>query len=400
MSLNRKTVIPAMLTCLLGGCDGTEFTANVGQVQESEPEPTETLEPRETPEAFTPPEEQTIVLDDPESRRRIETFKSKQNSQTEAIDYLFVLDNSPSMTSDLQQLQLGFRSIQRATFPKGSKLAVTYTQPADPKNPTTVFPYGDRAQQPTKAYNAEPGFLNLVDKRRIAAYRNTNGANGSKFRKKGCDQWFEPNARNSDGQSCFNAHTQISEKGGLCEAGMVALDQLLKAKRRRPLFRDGAALHVIFITDTEDPGCPKKEPYLPLGKARPSTNELIRALKSNSKLTSVTFHGAVPKSKCSPRSEGSPFNFGRPYAAAIRATKGIHVDMCTKVDYSAMIENVITRSTGDTSAKFRLSKAISQIEYVEVDGKEYRDFTVQGGFIEIRGLSEDRSHDVKVAYVY
>ena len=394
MGLNIKSVISVLLISLLGGCDSTDFAGTVAQTQIPEPA-IPPLEPINEPDAGA-----IDIQEDLGRRIRLETFELKQGDQTQTIDYLFVLDNSPSMVSDLNRLRQGFRSIREATFPKGSKLAVTYTQPADPDNPVTVFPYGSsKRQQPTKAYNAEPGFLGLVDKKRIATYRNTTGANRSNFSRKGCDKWFEPSAKNADGESCFDAHIQISEKGGLCEAGMVALDQLLKAKKGQPLFRSGTSLQVIFITDTEDPGCPKRAPYLGLDKARPSTAALVRAFKANSKLESLTFHGAVPKSKCPPHSESSPFNFGKPYAAAIRSTKGIHVDMCTTIDYSQMIENIIISSKDKpASTTFQLSKEVVQVDYVLVDGQKYQDFTVRGNSIEIRNLNQEQSYEIKVAY--
>src|SRR5690606_3610448 len=102
---------------------------------------------------------------------------------------------------------------------------VMYTQPADPAD---LNRHATGVQQSDDAYAAEPGFVDFVSKMRIDDYKNTKGSKDDKFTMPGCDSWFKPDDKDAAGNSCFDAHSQISEAGGPCEAGIVALTQLLK----------------------------------------------------------------------------------------------------------------------------------------------------------------------------
>ena len=89
----------------------------------------------------------------------------------------------------------------------------------------------------------------------IARFRKHAPEIGSTFRFAGCeDAWFEPWEENAQGVPCLVAHTQISRTPIRVEAGLSALQQFLQKQAGTSTFREGAAVHVIFVSDTHSPG--------------------------------------------------------------------------------------------------------------------------------------------------
>src|SRR6185503_2156685 len=68
----------------------------------------------------------------------------------------------------------------------------------------------------------------------------------------GCGAWFSPGEVDPDGVPCLVAHTEVPGLLVHVEAGLTVLSQLLDGKK--PLFREGAHAHVVFVSDTHDPG--------------------------------------------------------------------------------------------------------------------------------------------------
>ncbi|MGE4132362.1 MAG: hypothetical protein AB7F86_12040 [Bdellovibrionales bacterium] len=172
-------------------------------------------------------------------------------------DFLFVVDESSSMGSILADVTAGFAALSSASYPTDTKIAVTNTAPAqylDSANhlidPTMAFVTGKKVEQ-------QPGFLKLVSKSSIDSFVAANASFASKFQKSGCDlAWFSPGAVNANGDSCLVAHSQIALISTGVEAGVTALNQLVRynSLAAQRTFRSGSLVNVIFISDTHDSG--------------------------------------------------------------------------------------------------------------------------------------------------
>jgi hypothetical protein len=206
-------------------------------------------------------------------------FSSRPYSDTfnyffnvEAVDILFVMDDSVSMNSLLSNVVNGFKSLAEADFPNNTKMAVTYMSPAKyfDGQPDFQTPWNIWAEK-------TPGFMQLVNKKSIEtfmSFENPNFPEGSSsrqvflegknnFKIEGCDdEWFAPGQKNqpSDGKIpslCLEGAIQAPYFGTQVEAGTVSLMNLLtnfSLNIQRPLFREGSSVNVIFISDTHDPG--------------------------------------------------------------------------------------------------------------------------------------------------
>lgn len=204
------------------------------------------------------------------SRPYLDTFNYFFN--VEAVDILFVMDDSVSMNSLLSNVISGFKSLSRSDFPDNTKMAVTYMSPPKYFNGRPDF------QTPWNIWaDKTPGFMQLVNKASIEAflsYDNPSFPDGSSdrqvflqgknnFKIEGCDEgWFAPDEKNqpSDGKNpslCLEGAIQAPYFGTQVEAGTVSLMNLVShfsSNFKKPLFREGSSVNVIFISDTHDPG--------------------------------------------------------------------------------------------------------------------------------------------------
>ncbi len=284
---------------------------------------------------------------------------------TPAVDYLFVIDDSVSMKAILGRFRRGMRHLGRpGVFPSRSRLAVLNTTPADPTDPTRAHPM---VRQNTEA-DLLPGFQHLVDAEGIAMYvADAPEKMQKRFSMPGCDAWFGPNDRNADQVSCLRAHSQLGLVPGRAEAGLVALAQWMEAMEAadQPQFRAGAAVNVIFVSDTHDPGLHASLLDQPLGQdllsLQPSVEDLLDRL--NVPVASFRLHAIAPESECGEKWTDPS------YHRAAKASGGVTADVCTLRDYRPVIEQIVHTGARTDQSVVRLGRLPSEIESVELNHK-------------------------------
>jgi len=300
--------------------------------------------------------------EDPVQGVRVEEFRFGRTEQTPVADFLFIVDNSSSMENVIDRVRRGFETLAKDNpFPAKSRIAVMSTLPAkefDRRRP-------HRAVRSSSMLAHDPGFMNLIDGRRIATYRRLMPEIADRFAQDGCDEaWFGPTDVNSAGVPCIVAHTQTGMRDVRVEAGLTALKQILLRDGDEPLFRPGAAANVIIVSDTHDPGAsPRKQDIMELVQMRPEYAELQALVDKNSTVASFRIHAVAPKTVCSENwSEIGPVYFD-----AVEASGGRSVDVCTAEDYSTLIRDIAQSGSVPTRAVFPLGKRAREVEYVEID---------------------------------
>ena len=77
----------------------------------------------------------------------------------------------------------------------------------------------------------------------------------------------------------------------MCEAGLLAVEQMILRQKGKAIFRDNAAVNIIFITDEQN-GCIASET-----RGEQSTAQrLSKLITDNSRVASVKLHGIAPAS--------------------------------------------------------------------------------------------------------
>jgi hypothetical protein len=294
---------------------------------------------------------------------RVEEFHFGQSQQTVVADFLFVVDNSSSMENVIDRVRKGFATLAKDNpFPAKSRIAVMGTLPGKEFDRTRPH----RAARSSSKLAFDPGFLGLVDGERVARYRALMPEIADQFAVDGCDSaWFKPTDVNGAGVPCIVAHTQTGMRDVRVEAGLTALKQMLLRDGDEPLFRPGAAVNVIFVSDTHDPGAnPNKQDILELVQMRPDYAELKALLEKNSTVASFRLHAIAPKSMCSENWR----DIGPVYFDAVDASGGKGLDVCTADDYGQLIRDIARSGSVPTRAVFPLGKRAEDVEFVEVDG--------------------------------
>ena len=304
------------------------------------------------------------------------------------IDYLFVLDNSPSMNSLINNVNQGFQSLlANDPFPRNSKIAVMNTMIGDPNDFSLITPLDRRYA----GMELEPGFLDFVDAASIKNYKDNVAAGFTRpWALDGCkEKWFSPGDKNENGDSCLTAATQFSGRASL-EAGITAYEHLLLKHKDNKLFRKGALLNVIFVSDTHDPG--RNEPSLITN--RKNYAQLNALTNQYQDVRSLKFHAISPARKCSAE---TLHDFS--YHALVDDSKGEKGDVCTLTDYSEYLKAMVQSSTIEEPV-FMLNKQPSQIISVVVNDEETGDYTIEEDKMSIRinGLEPGTVYTVRIEY--
>lgn len=282
-------------------------------------------------------------------------------------DFLFVFDNSVSMQDDLDNMKRGFESMGSAKWPSDTMIAVMTTMPGNPTNLNDVHPSVNRYASIEK----EPGFLSLMSETARTSFRTANRSMRARLSEPMClQEWFKPSDKNSAGKSCLSAAIQSPFTGVGVEAGLVAVHQILD--KRRQLFRTNSNAHIVFVSDTQDPG---KDPagnanVMALNNLRPTFEALKNKIMSNSSIAGVKLHGVTPSPNCS-AAENVASRLGTPYQDAIRASGGTWLDFCdgnsARSNYVPVAEQIVANTLPEPV--FVLSEIVASIVKVEVSGQ-------------------------------
>lgn len=326
--------------------------------------------------------------DPPTGFLRTENFTAKTQERITQTDILFVIDESISMGSILQDIRAGFASLSAATYPADTRLAVTNMLPASYTDPLAFVadytrPFLDRQG----IFGQQPGFIRLVNGASIDAFLTVSPTSATNFPLRGCaETWFVPTAINTDGQPCLLAATQTALLGTGVEAGIVALDQLVR-RQPGPLFRAGSLVNVIFISDTHDPGgeyygrpgaLPALMSYAQLQQNILSRNPGLRGLKLNGfvplppadhpALQGVKVVGQLPPTLNDSKISGEELH-DFSYLPYIAASGGVGLHPVYN-DWSSVLPLIIEESRVLRSPTLTLSRRAQRVTRVLVNGSE------------------------------
>ena len=317
-------------------------------------------------------------------------------------DYLFVLDNSISMAANATKVGQGLAAIAKETFPESARIAVMTTMAAADPLATSLVAHVDINRNNYGAcINREPGFLSFVDKASMDAFKSCGppAEYANKYVKTACESgWFKPFDVNSAGDRCFTAALQNSFHAVGCEPGLLALEQLLQRNNGKPLFRENAAVSVIFISDEQE-GCTSSETLGDISNAGAATtaSRLKNEIFKNSKVLSVKFNGIVPnKYKPKPPAKEPLF-----YVDVINAVGGKAFDISSPTaDYNSMIEQLIQAKVDNTASEFSIPPTSKKVTSVEVDGVVTSGFTFDSSRskVSVQGLDPNKTVDIRIRF--
>jgi hypothetical protein len=339
-----------------------------------------------------------LVEEDPDAQVRRESFLFGGGAGTSVSDYLFVVDNSISMRKIIGDFRSGFAGLASVDnpFPEKARIAVMSTLPARLDDLERLNP----AVQRGRALHRDPGFLRLVDRRGIQVYRRmANEDVAKRFSADGCEAWFGPTDLNEGGIPCIVAHTQIGLTAVDAESGLTALFQMLQKHQGSALFRRGAAVNVIFVSDTHDPGLSRvrTRSEIELEAWRPGYAELRALAERDNVLASFRLHAIAPATECVERWE----HLGASYYQAATDSGGVTLDICTAKDYTAVIRAIAERGSIPQDPLFPLGKRVVDVLSVRVDGKPVN-YSVLGDDVlrlDAMPIPEERVH-LEVLYRY
>jgi hypothetical protein len=300
---------------------------------------------------------------------RLETFDLSAGMTAPMTDFLFVVDDSVSMRHVLERFQKGFASLAASSaFPAGSRLAVMNTMPASYENLSRPHASVSHSHMMRRS----PGFLRLLSGSSIERFRATAPDDiVERFNDEGCARWFTPDATNAQGTPCLLAHTQVALVGSRVEAGLHAFKQLLMKREGRALFRPGAAVNVIFVSDTHDPG------FLPSEHSRqaqdlddlmaeqPDFEELRELVLADNLVASFRAHAIAPEFECV-----EPWaRLGPAYFTVAEAGAGVTADICTLEDYAPVIAQIAQQGGVMQEPVVHLGRRAAEVEAVRIGGR-------------------------------
>jgi len=316
-------------------------------------------------------------------------------------DYLFILDNSVSMKAAAASVASGLAAISKDTFPESAQIAVMTTMVAKDAMAPNLGTHADINRTDHACIDLEPGFLSLYNgsaQEKFKACRNNNYP--SAYPIKGCDQsWFKPFDVNSDGQRCFSAALQSPFHAVGCEAGLYALEQMLTRNQGKPIFRENAALNIIFISDERE-GCTASETRgTPGPVGGTATAQRIKdAIFANSKIASLRISGIIPAADKIPTNAPG-------YNEVISFFQGISIPLtAATTNYNDIIERLITSTADITQKEFSVPTTAQKITSVLVDGvvqREGKDYSynVASKKVSIPSLDPQKSVELTIKYL-
>jgi hypothetical protein len=326
------------------------------------------------------------------------------------------------METIISEFVKGFESIPPSKYPENSRMAVMNMSAHELDNPempiavNAVFPlfkqmykeiFPDISLNNFKNFmSAEPGYLRFVNANSVKNFKSVAKANtleallADKFiSHQLCEnEWFLPGQKNSSQTAtCLGAAMQISGWVGI-ESGLMAVLQMVQ-KKSQPIFRKNAGAHIVFISDTHDPGNSSFNGYEEYLKKLPTFAILERKIRENSKDVSfVKLHGVVPFTVCDKSEESEKGIYGGSYLKPIEASGGVAVDMCKdEVNYSAVVNQLF-----DAARKippFRLKSSEIKNVSVKVNGQAHADFKIiDNRLVEVNGLLLSEDYSIQIQY--
>jgi hypothetical protein len=330
-----------------------------------------------------------------------DVFDAGSGASTPIVDFLFVVDDSVSMNHVLDPFRAGFLSLTTDAFPEQSKIAVMTMTPADPKNLAKAH----HAAHDGSLLVHDPGFLGLVTNDKLVAYRARLPQKYiASTSPEGCDAWFSPSDRTASGVPCLVAHTTLGLTPNRVESGLVSFRQLLEKQGEIPLFRAGAAVNVIFVSDTHDPGfLPTKGRRIDATRAadfdelvglQPTLQDLETMILRTTDAASIRFHAIAPRSDCSEKWSSA---LAPAYFDLAEASGGATLDICTATDYTPVVKQIVDASAAVTRSVFVLGEPAKKVESVTFEGAPVGWSMGKGGVVKLDDAVPTRG-DLEVVY--
>lgn len=310
-------------------------------------------------------------------------------------DYLFVLDNSVSMVDEAGRVSLGLTGIAKEKFPESALLAVMTTMGSS--NPTAATPTPTSDTKKYTCIEKEPGFLSLVDRASVQAFKSCLGVPAeyaAKYRKTACESgWFKPFDVNANGERCFSAALQNPHSPVGCEPGILAVEQLLARNAGKPLFRANAAVSIIFISDEQKDCGLAMTRGNPMGGVDRAEN-LKRLIKGNSNVASIQFHGIIP-------APGNVPTDTLAYEKVISHVGGRAVPIADlAARYDSIMEDIITATVDNVAPDFIIPGSAKKVTSVEISGvptKQFQ-FDASRSKVSIPGLDPNKTVDIVIRF--
>ena len=330
------------------------------------------------------------------------TFPYGKQAKPVVADYLFVLDNSVSMSSYLPKVANGLSAIPSEKFPGSARLGVMTTMAAANPLAATLAVHADiNTSNYGSCINKEPGFLSLVNIAAVKTFKSCVGVPATyanKYSETVCDsEWFKPFDTNSNGGRCFKAALQNPLHGVGCEPGLLALEQIIQRYQNqgKVMFRDNAAVSVIFVSD-EQAGCSAAATRGNRSDPNGTLSRIETAVRNNSNVASLKIHGITPSSSDTANVPANTL----PYQMVINAAKGKWFNIHNvSNNYSDIIDQIITAPVDLTNPSFILPTVAKSILGVEVGGVATMDYVFDGTTkITVKSLNPDKPVMITIKY--
>jgi hypothetical protein len=322
-----------------------------------------------------------------------ESQKAGTQVLIDKVDVLFVLDESVSMGTIINNVRDGFQALTSAHYPADTRMAVTNMEPAYYTDPAAGQFDLARSFLSSNVFENQPGFIKLVSRASLDAFRSSNPTESAKMTLQGCGEWFTPAEKDGQNESCLLGATQAALLATGVEAGTVTLRQLAEAtaSKGQRLFREGALVNVIFISDTHDAGYPSYYGH-PGGLSKMQTpaelrdriytlNPGLEGLRSDgivtlppagdARLTGVHVIGDLPATLNDSVINGEGVN-DFSYMPFIQESGGAAMHAANN-DWVEAIASMVTDLRHRVNPVITLSHTVARIISVSVDGVELSD---------------------------
>jgi hypothetical protein len=291
------------------------------------------------------------------------------------VDYVLVLDNSSSMATALTNAKAGLGAvISKKIVHANARVGVMSTMPAQRSDLTKIHPAILVAMAKNGGYpggNLEPGFLRLTAQAQLEAFKASPSVSptlAARWSKDLCDEgFFSPYALHPAGYSCLEAAMQTSFQGVGVEDGILSFSQMIERLGTTKLFRDGAEVNVVFISDVHAPGMsstwkPKDHPDVAAdlfdAAKRPSYASIKAQIAKANDIEKLTFHGIVPPGYVEDCTESaSEFGLGLSYYELIDASGGLKQNVCVSSGYEDFFSNIVKNAQAKTTKALKLDTA-------------------------------------------
>jgi hypothetical protein len=400
MHMSLRALITLVVTFgLVGGCGDADFSGGVSKMGGSG-----------KPKTCTKPPCNTLVIDDEGIDPNTVKVRYGKDVKPMVADMLFVVDNSVSMSRYADRVAQGLAAIKKETFPESTRIAVMTTMAAEDAQAASLKAHADiwkNRDTYGSCINKEPGFLSLVNKAAVDTFkacRKEGAENASKlaeyqgkYSKAVCDaSWFKPFDLNQQGDRCFTAALQSPYHAVGCEPGLLALEQIVARNNGKPLFRDNAALSVIFVSD-EQAGCEAASTRGDPTKAAETAERIKKAILTNSKVVSIKFHGITPDLG---NAEIMPTNT-LSYKRVIESIGGKWFNVLEPAqNYNGMVDQLIQAAAEVTVPEFYIPSTAKAVKAVEVDGvatQNYQ-FDVSKSKVTVQGLDPQKKVEIIIRF--